>query len=171
MVEQDTGGIAEVVEQSGDEKIVSREEKQIEEERKALVTFWVESVREAKEHWYSSFKSMSEDMRFCAGEQSPGLRNQTAMQVAIGSFEAGSFEAERYQANIVLRHVQTRTANIYGKNPRIIARRKQRMVSTVWNGSMQQLTEAQQMMQVVSSDPNAAADPYGPRRSQAQRAQ
>jgi len=152
MDQQTTNEVGAIVEQSGDEKIIDRNAPDPAEERRKLVTEWSARVRDAKTHWSSSFKQMQEDMRFCAGDQWKGTNPKILEDLGIAS-------EDRYQANIVLRHVQTRTANIYGKNPRIVARRKNRLLSTVWNGSMQQLVEAQGMLDAVAQDPNAMNDP------------
>jgi TfoX/Sxy family transcriptional regulator of competence genes len=57
------------------------------------------------------------------------------------------FRRMRYVANIVQRHVQQRTAVLYAKNPKAVAKRKERIDYTVWDGTSQQFMQAEQAMQ------------------------
>lgn len=101
--------------------------------RAALVKKWTDNVVRAREKWEPAFKRMREDMLFAAGVQWEG---QT-----LGTPD------DRYIANITLRHISQRTATLYARNPRVVARRKPRLLSTVWDGTMQQLAEAQAILQ------------------------
>lgn len=115
-------------------------------EREALVQKWQARINHAKNHWAPSFERMRADSKFAAGYQWPDQSPQD----------------ERYVANIVLRHIKHRTAGLYGRNPRAIARRKERLYATIWDGSMQSLQQAQQVMTVaqqIQADPVAAMLP------------
>ncbi len=110
----------------------------------ALVTAWANRVSEAREYWTkTAFNTMREDMSFCAGRQWP-----RTMQPGDDNFLDAN--EDRYVANITLRHVATRVASIYGKNPKIVARRKERMISRMWDGTAQTFQAA---MEAAATDP------------------
>ncbi len=119
------------------EKLMSREEPDPAQSRKALVTAMSDMVREGKKHWDKIFKQMEKDQRFCAGEQWPSETKSAYFNDA---------EDDRYVANIVLRHVQQRVAALYAKNPKAVARRRKRLLATVWDGNVQTLQMAQQLL-------------------------
>lgn len=137
---------ADVTEQS----TIDRETPDPDPARAALVTSWCGRVREARGYWHrGAFKRMIEDMRFAAGNQ--WKDNPTAADQA----QFNEDQADRYVANITLRHIASRTASIYGKNPKVVARRKPRLLSTVWDGNAQTLQTALQSAQM--GDPMALA--------------
>ena len=116
---------------------IKRGEPEISEPRKRLVSWWQAQIKADKKHWKTAFDQMRRDQDFCYGKQWSDSR----------------WEDDRYQANITLRHVQQRVAALYAKNPKVTAKRKERMLSTVWDGTMgsvmlamQQLQQAQAMM-------------------------
>lgn len=117
------------------------------ERRAALVTEWCDLVATAREYWTkAAFKRIKDDMAFVAGKQ----------WVTEGKPGEDNFLDEkqhRYVANITLRHIAARTASIYGKNPKIIARKKPRLLSTVWDGNMQTLQAAMQAVAMNPLDP------------------
>jgi len=116
--------------------------------RAALVARWQAEVIDAREHWSKvAFARMRSDMAFAAGRQWPSD--------PMGEFTDA--EQHRYIANITLRHVSSRTAAIYGKNPKIVSRRKERLMNTVWDGNQQTLMSAMQMLQMNPADPQAQA--------------
>jgi hypothetical protein len=123
-------------------------------QRAALVERVCASVREAREHWTKkAFKQMRLDMSFAAGNQWDQDSNPDTLADPVGG---------RYVANIVIRHIQQRTATLYGKNPRFVARRREKLLSTVWDGSMvslqQAMMQAQNMMAVgLPPDPMTQA--------------
>jgi len=110
------------------EKIVPRDKPDVPQERVELVKEWIEKIELARdEHWKDKFAAMREDAAFAAGKQWP---DQAAKD-------------ERYRANITLRHINQRVASVYAKNPRVRATRRQKLWSTVWDGSKEQLAAAQ----------------------------
>lgn len=118
--------------------------------RASLVSSWCGRVREARDYWHKgAFKRMIADMRFAAGNQ---WQDQPT---AADQAQFNEDKADRYVANITLRHIAARTASIYGKNPKVVARRKERLLSTVWDGSAQTLQTALQSAQM--GDPMALA--------------
>lgn len=118
------------------------------DDRAALVKEWSSQVTSARKFWTDkAFTQMRRDMAFVAGRQ---------WQDGVGLPGDENFLDDtdnRYVANITLRHVQTRTATIYGKNPKIISRRKPRLLSKIWDGSSQTLQAAMQAMSMPSVDP------------------
>lgn len=124
-------------------KVVEREPPEPTSQRSALVERWQSRVRRAIAHWDKPFKRMSADQDFAAGIQWP---DQTMWQ-----------DEDRYVANIVLRHIQQRTATLYARNPRMAARRRRRLATQIWDGSPQTLAMAQQAMMMNPMDPNAMA--------------
>lgn len=121
-----------------------------EESRAALVRQWADQVATAREFWAkSAFKRIKDDMAFAAGKQWPS-------EGKPGEDNFLDPKESRYVANITLRHIAARTASIYGKNPKIVARRKQRLYSTVWDGNMQTLQAAMQATQMNPMDPTPA---------------
>jgi len=112
--------------------IVERKAPEISAQREALVKELLEDVQEARTHWQPRFKQMRQDQKFASGKQWN--------------------RADQYTANIVLRHIQQRTASLYGKNPTVVARRKNRMVAQLWDGSSQALQMAQQSLMMNPMD-------------------
>src|SRR5262245_41741283 len=83
------------------------------EPREALVAAWSARVKAAKEHWKKSFDRMREDQDFAYGRQ--WSKNP---------------DDSRYVANLTLRLVAQKTAFLYAKNPKAIARRRERLNAT-----------------------------------------
>jgi hypothetical protein len=115
--------------------MIARDKPEPSESRSALVEQMTASVKAAKGKWAGVFKRMREDMNFAFGRQWPGTPTV-----------AGA-EDERYVANIVQRHIQQRTAVLYAKNPKAIAKRRERIDYTVWDGTNEQLMQAEQAAQ------------------------
>lgn len=113
--------------------LIPRDKPEPTEQRAALVKQLIEAVKAAKGRWKPVFKKMREDMDFALGKQWPA--------------HVGSIEDERYVANIVQRHVQQRTAVLYAKNPKAVAKRKERMDYTIWDGTESQYQQAEQGIQ------------------------
>ena len=114
---------------------------------KALVKEWQGKIMRAKKHWERPINGMREDMDFYMGKQWPGHRGQND---------------ERYVANLVQRHVQTRVAALYAKNPKAIAKRRNTLDFTIWEGDASQLESAntanqQAFMTTGMPDPHAMA--------------
>jgi hypothetical protein len=119
--------------------MISREQPNPEASRAALVKSWQDRVLRAKAFWRPAFERMREDQKFAAGYQWPGQTEND----------------DRYVANVILRHIQQRVAVVYGKNPKVIARRRERLQSSVWDGSIPTIQAALQriaMGQVMPDD-------------------
>lgn len=117
----------------GDKRVL-RESPETTEARKKLCKGWQKRVELAKKHWEPAFKKMREDQKFVAGQQWP------------------EDQAELYVANVTLRHVQQRVATIYAKNPRVVVRRRKKLMAQVWDenmstlqGALAQIAQAAQM--------------------------
>jgi hypothetical protein len=121
------------------EKILDREKPDPPERRKALVDAMTDMVKQAKNHWDKVFKRMEADQRFAAGVQW-----KEDPKVSVYNDIA---DDDLYIANITLRHIQQRVAAVYAKNPQAVCRRRARILSTVWDGTMESLQQAQGVMQ------------------------
>lgn len=120
---------------------IQREPPEPEEARRRLVDTWASRVRADKTHWKAAHRRMRANGDFVHGRQ---WKTDTV---------AGRAENDRdtrYVANIALRHVQQRTASLYATNPEVVARKKERMIATVWDGDMVTMQAAQQQMQQLA---------------------
>ncbi|WP_447515080.1 hypothetical protein, partial [Clostridioides difficile] len=70
-------------------------------------------------------------------------------QKELNGSKAESDNADKYVANITLRHVQQRVAALYAKNPKAVARRREQILHTVWDGTNQSLQTAQTQIQMM----------------------
>jgi len=114
---------------------------------KALVKEWQGKIMRAKKHWERPIGGMRDDMDFYMGKQWPGHRGP---------------QDDRYVANLVQRHVQTRVAALYAKNPKAISKRRNTLDFTLWEGDASQLESAnvanqQSFMTTGMPDPHATA--------------
>lgn len=105
-------------------------EQEPDEARQALVKQWCDKVRRAKQHHEYAFKRMRRNIR----------RARTGA-------DAEWANDERYVTNILQRHVQQRTAALYAKNPKVVAKRRHRMVHESWDGDSQ---SAMMLLQAAS---------------------
>ena len=95
------------------------------ERRKKLVNSWISKIRKAKSFHEPAFKTMRRDM-----------------DAALHGFDDTQWSKEQYVANILQRHVQQRTAQLYAKNPKAVAPRRDRMEYKFWDGSPDTLAAA-----------------------------
>lgn len=58
---------------------------------------------------------------------------------------------KNYKANIAGRHVRQKTNALYAKNPKVVARVRERLDYRVWNGDQQSLLMAMQMVQQATA--------------------
>ena len=99
------------------EDAIPRDKPEVSDQRKALVDAWSRRVKSAKSHWDKSYKRMIEDAEFAYGKQ--WTKDQTD---------------RRYVANLTLRLVAQKTAFLYAKNPKAVAKRRERINNTSWDG-------------------------------------
>jgi len=119
--------------------MLKREQPEPEPRRKALVDAMTSMVKHGKTFWDKTFRQMETDQKFAAGAQWP----EDPKKVLFDDVAT----ADLYIANITLQHIQKRVASVYAKNPKAICRRRQRILSTVWDGTMESLAQAQQTVQ------------------------
>lgn len=98
-----------------------------------LVKNLIATIKADEEYWEkNAFKKMREWQKLASGHQWPVFNQDQLADAAT----------DRYVANIILRHIRSRTASLYGKNPKAISRRRERLLATVWDGRAQSLQEA-----------------------------
>lgn len=101
------------------------EDKEIGEARKNLVSSLLSRVQNAKGDHKKAFERMKSDM-----------------DLVFNGYDPKNWSADKYSVNLAQRHVQQRTAALYAKNPRCVAKRRERMQYTLWDGSQQMLGDA-----------------------------
>lgn len=102
------------------------------EERVAFIKNWHKLIKDAKETFFKrQFKGMLDDQQFVRGYQ---WGNTSSV-----------IKDDRYICNLVHRHIQKRTAALYAKNPRAIAKRKKRLDYAIWDEKPESLMMAQEM--------------------------
>lgn len=123
-----------------DEKIVDRQNPDVDEATRTFVKDWQEKVDSAKAWWKPVFDDMKAMAKFAAGHQWPGQERSD----------------DRYRANITLRHINQRVASIYAKNPRVRAVRKPKLYLKDWDGSPEMLMDAKNAL-MSQQDPESYA--------------
>lgn len=106
------------------------------EARQALVKQWCDRVRSAKQHHDKAFKRMQRNIEL--------VRNGATKEWIA---------SDRYVVNILQRHVQNRTAALYAKNPKVVARRRHRLEQSQWDGNPQ--TAMMALQGAMQGDPAA----------------
>lgn len=110
--------------------------------REAIVKKWTDRINSAKRRFESDFDRMREDMEFCGGIQ---WNNQEAV------------EDHRYRANYVVRQINQSVDSMYARNPKAVARRKQRLDYEFWDGTQEQLMMAAASVNGMTGPPNPMA--------------
>lgn len=121
------------------EDVIPRERPEPDEKRKRLVNAFSDMVKHAKTHWEKTFKQMGADQKFAAGKQWPEDPKQSAYN--------DLYDDDLYVANVTLQHIQKRTAALYAKNPKVVARKRRRLMATTWDGSLESLAQAEATVQ------------------------
>lgn len=83
-------------------------------------------IKAAEKHFEKPFKQMLDDQQYARGKQ------------------WGEGGHQNYVVNITLRHIQTRTAGLYAKNPKVQVKRQPKIDGIYWDGEISSLQEAQQ---------------------------
>ena len=120
---------------ANDEKFMPRDDPQPDEARRKLVEDWATKVKDSRTFFASDFKRMRENMAFTEGKQWPDYA------------KGRDVRDDRYVANISLRHVQQRTAELYPNNPTMKAKRTEKIMAQTWDGSSTALVQAEQQIQ------------------------
>lgn len=112
-------------------------------ERKAYVQNILKEVAADKKHWEKDFKRMRTCMKLAAN----GTLNQEDAESAEGS----------YVVPIINRLIGVAVATLYAKNPKAVAKRKQKMMYKLWDGDPKTIMAA---VQSIAPQP-AAVGPDG----------
>lgn len=124
---------------------MTRGEPDVAEARRELVSSILKEVQLDKEHFKKTFARMRKDQEF--------VRKQ---------LPAETENDDRAKVNIIQRHVQTRVAALYAKNPTFVAERRHTLDFAVWDGKKASLDQAMQKVQQAGAvglppDPDTAA--------------
>jgi hypothetical protein len=98
--------------------------------RQQLVSDVISRVNNAKNHHKKKFDQMRRDM-----------------DLALHGYDDREWDGTRYTANLINRHVQQRTAALYAKNPRAVAKRRNRLDFVSWDGDEKKLAQAYDIRQ------------------------
>ena len=115
------------------EDLLERDAPDPPQQRKELVSDWCGKIKRAKKYWGPVYERMKLDQDFAAGYQWSKEERD-----------------DRYTANLTLRIIAQRVAFFYAKNPKFDARRRQRIMNTVWDGDQSTLMALQQSAAQVS---------------------
>ena len=113
----------------------------IDEDTQKHVMALLEKVREDELHHKKAFERMRRNMRIAARGADK------------------DWPANNYTANIIGRHIKRKTAALYAKNPRIVARRRDTLDFAVWDENPQTLMMAQQAVAMAGPPPAPMIDP------------
>jgi hypothetical protein len=123
-----------------------------------LVASIIQRIKDDKNHHKKAFDRMRRDM-----------------EVAMWGADDKEWAEGNYRANIAGRHVKMKTAALYAKNPKAVARRRPTLDFVLWDEdpqslemAMQTVTMATQMLQQAAVDPMAPAPPVDPMTGQPQ---
>jgi len=134
-------------------KVMERDRPTPDAARAASVVEWHGRVTRAREYWEkNAFERMRLNMRMARGDQWGEAANPNRRGPQIPDM-LNDDPGARYVANITLRHIQARTATIYGKNPKFVARRNKRLTATIWDGTIQSVNKAMQTLADAAQDP------------------
>jgi len=100
--------------------------------RQAQVATWISRVTADKKKWAYAYKRMRNDMTFARGKQWPNQEEND----------------DRYVANLTQRHIAQRVAALYAKNPTAVAKRRDTLDFAIWDGDMQSVMQAQEVLSV-----------------------
>ncbi len=104
------------------------------ESQRRMVKIWGDKVKKAKSKFDDDYNRMRENMDFVAGLQWKGQKKMTY---------------SRYVVNMTLRAVNQGVATLYARNPRVTAKRRQRLDFQVWDGNMETVLQATVMAQAM----------------------
>ena len=114
------------------EQPTRRTDDAVENPRSAVVKKWLKRVEKAEKKWEPKFKEIRENMNFVAGWQWDG---QTELN------------DPRYINNLTLRLVNQKVAGLYARNPMASVVRRQRLDYVLWDGEMESILQAAQVIQ------------------------
>lgn len=108
-----------------DEEAGATEPREVPEDRAALVKRWVEKVKGDKKHWKSDFDRMDK-----------------CIQLAAEGADKAWVDGDQYVVPIVLRHINQAVATLYHRHPKVIAKRKSKLLYQLWDGDPATLQQA-----------------------------
>jgi hypothetical protein len=111
---------------------VDGETEGVESSRAALVKRVLTTIKEDKEFHAKAFKQMRRDMFIARNGRIP------------------EYPVEHYKANLAGRHVKQKTASLYAKNPKAVARRRETLDFVEWDENPESLKMAMQTIQTAS---------------------
>jgi adenylate kinase family enzyme len=111
---------------------VEDEEKEVSTARRNLVTELLARVSAGKSAHKKAFDRMKADM-----------------DLAFHGYDPKNWDDDKYVVNLAQRHVQQRTAALYAKNPRAVAKPRRRMLSTIWDGKPETIEQAKAVQQMA----------------------
>jgi hypothetical protein len=111
---------------------------QVSERDRALQSRISKTIRADKEHFRKVFRTMRRDMR-----------------IAMRGHDK-DWNDTQYKANITGRHVKAKTAALYAKNPKAVARRIDKLDFKLWDENQQSLMTAYQTLQAAQQAAAAA---------------
>lgn len=106
--------------------------------RAALVTKWLATAQEGEDFHREAFKEMRDNQDFAA----------------FGA-DKKWVKAKKYRVPILARHINQSVSTLYARNPRVVVKRKRRMMYKLWDGRPDSLDVAMQGAQ--TGDPQAIA--------------
>ena len=95
--------------------------------RKAFVKKWQKRVKDAKAKWDDDYTRMRDNMDFCAGLQWQGQKKLTH---------------EQYIVNMTIKTINQRVATLYARNPKVVAKCRNRLDFQLWDGDPESITRA-----------------------------
>lgn len=95
-------------------------EPQVDAARAALVKQWTKRVHEAKEHHKKAFDRIRKSMKLAVD----------------GANEAWTKDDENYVVPIISRHINLAVSQLYAKNPKALAKRRDRLMYQLWDGDV-----------------------------------
>lgn len=128
----------EIVVTAGEE---NDDDKDVSMSRRSLVSEWLSRVSAAKGIHKDAFDRMKADM-----------------DLAYHGYDPKTWDSTKYVVNLAQRHIQQRTAALYAKNPRSVAKPRQRMLAKIWDGNMSTIEQAKQIKQ-AAEDAGMAVPP------------
>lgn len=121
------------------------------EARKSFIKGWENRIVAAKKFYKSTF----DRMKLCQQ-----IAKNGGTKAWVGDFKDD--ETGRYVVPIIKRHLNQSVAQLYAKNPKSFAERKQRRMGKIWDGKLATLQEAQEGIATMTQaggipDPNYVA--------------
>jgi hypothetical protein len=103
--------------------------------RAARVKELLDTVHDDLSHWEWDFQRMRANRRYARGLQWQGMTRKDLVK-----------EDRPYVENVTFRHLKSRTAAIYARNPRFTWRQSKRLHHVLWDGSPEMVQMATQQM-------------------------